>query len=406
MNKRPTILLAWGLGFAGLVIAGIGFFFLALNYLFPQVADVSALLNDGTGLVQGLVFACLGAFLVYQRPQHPISWLMLVMGLSGELSQVSAEYSLYTMVTRPGGLPGGIWVTWLQQWDWIPFVTSFAMILLFFPTGHLMSPRWNWLVYALIAASGVLWLVALFASPLYVNNDPNHSVPNPISTFSPSFQNDLAVFLNNGLLLYLLLSIPSLVMIVRRFRLAQGIEREQMKWFAYAALFSMLIIFVGNQLSLFGSWSQAVVNLGMTSPAIAIAIAILKYRLYDIDVLIRRTLIYGVLTLLLASIYFGSVVILQELFRSLTGQTSYLAIILSTLAIAALFSPLRRRAQTIIDHRFYRQKYDAQQVLERFAITVRDEVELEKLSGELLNVVHETMQPTSVSLWLRKIGDN
>ena len=196
------------------------------------------------------------------------------------------------------------------------------------------------------------------------------------------------------------------------------LQRQQTKWFT----FGLAIFLVVNIVQLFTpflpqndaptSGASILDDLTLTTLALisvviplAIGIAILRYRLWDIDVIIRRTLIYGVLTVVIALLYFSSIVALQQIFRQLSGQRSDIAIIISTLGIAALFNPLRRRVQDIIDHRFYRRKYDAQKVLERFAATVRDEVELEKLTGELLNVVNETMQPTSVSLWLKKTDD-
>lgn len=163
------------------------------------------------------------------------------------------------------------------------------------------------------------------------------------------------------------------------------------------------MVFTGNLLSLFGAWSQGIVNLSLVAFPVAMVIAILRYHLYDIDLIIRRTLIYALLTALLALVYLGSVVVLQQVFVTPTGaQQNEIVTVTSMLAIAALFVPLRNRVQNVIDRRFYRRKYDAQQILARFAATARDEVELEKLTGELLNVVSETMQPAHVSLWLKK----
>jgi hypothetical protein len=210
---------------------------------------------------------------------------------------------------------------------------------------------------------------------------------------------------NVSLSVYLFLFFVALVSVALRFRRARGAEREQIKWFAYAAVLILVMVFAGNGLSLFGTWSQGIVNLAIVALPVALVIAILRYHLYDIDVIIRRTLIYSVLTVLLALAYFGSVALLDQLFTALTGQRqSEIVTIVSTLAIAALFNPLRYRVQDGIDHRFYRRKYDAQQVLARFAAKARDETDLGKLTSELIQVATETMQPATVSLWLNSVG--
>jgi hypothetical protein len=181
---------------------------------------------------------------------------------------------------------------------------------------------------------------------------------------------------------------------------AKADERQQLKWFAYAAGL-LVVFFVANDF-LFPLVGDLLFLVGIALLPISVGIAILRHRLFDIDVIIRRTLVYGVLTAALALVYFGSVVLLQQLFRVLTGQTSQLAIVVSTLAIAAVFNPLRRRVQEVIDRRFYRRKYDAARTLAAFSATVRDEVDLDRLTAELLRMVEETMQPEHVSLWLRK----
>jgi hypothetical protein len=203
----------------------------------------------------------------------------------------------------------------------------------------------------------------------------------------------------------------SVFAIVFRFLRSEGDERRQIKWVAYAgtvvALCLVLQLTVLTVLPETGLLVE-VLNLGLvvslTGVPIAAGVAILKYRLYEIDRIINRTLVYGSLTALLALVYVGSVVLLQTLFRTLTGGDSQLAVVVSTLAIAALFNPLRRRIQTLVDRRFYRSKYDAAKTLEAFAATLRDETDLDALSGELVKVVRETVQPAHVSLWLRPSG--
>jgi hypothetical protein len=186
--------------------------------------------------------------------------------------------------------------------------------------------------------------------------------------------------------------------LILRFYRSRGDERQQLKWFVYAATLGFLAIVLAGETPVLGELVWLVAPLSLP---VAAGIAILKYRLYDIDLVINRTLVYGVLTVMLAGVYFGSVVVLQEALRALTGQESQLAVVVSTLMIAALFSPLKRRIQAFIDRRFYRRKYDAAQILEAFGAKLRDEVDLDQLTDDLAGVVRETLQPAYVSLWLR-----
>ena len=192
-----------------------------------------------------------------------------------------------------------------------------------------------------------------------------------------------------------------------RLRRAVGVERQQIKWFAYsAAIFAIGVVLIVIPLAIdtppWYEWAATAIFAAI-SPAIAISIgiAILRYRLYEIDTLINRTLVYGVLTVMLVALYFGVIVLLQSLFIAFTGKQSTLAVVASTLLIAALFTPLRRRIQGFIDRRFYRRKYDARKTLEAFSAHLRNETELDALSDDLVGVVRETMQPAHVSLWLR-----
>jgi hypothetical protein len=193
---------------------------------------------------------------------------------------------------------------------------------------------------------------------------------------------------------------------VRRL-LARGVERQQLKWFTYASTLAIsgviLTYTISEALSvLWLKWAgYALMEVGLVSVPISMGIAILRYRLYEIDLLINRTLVYGALSATLVALYFGDIVLLQRLFVALTGEKSTLAVVASTLVIAALFSPLRRRIQSFIDRRFYRSNYDARKTLEAFSAKLRDETNLDALSVDLVGVVRETMQPAHVSLWLR-----
>jgi hypothetical protein len=274
--------------------------------------------------------------------------------------------------------------------------------LLLFPNGRLLTPRWRG-----VAWLGALWIVvaSLFLAlvPGPIVNLPFAGNPFGWQVFSLAGSTTGAErgspWIWAALGIGLVPMGATVMSLILRFRLAHGKLRQQIKWIAFAAIFVPLAGIAGQ----FDHFlADLFVAFAVTIPYIAIAAAILRYRLYDIDVIIRRTLSYTLLTGLLAFVYFGAVVLLQYLFVAATGQRSPVAIVLSTLAIAALFTPLRTRVQTFIDRRFYRRQYSARRTLARFAASARDEVELEALMTELLHVVQTTLQPTHTSLWLQE----
>jgi hypothetical protein len=343
-------------------------------------------------------FAVVGAVLVAKRPTNLIGWIMATIVLMVAILPLGGAYATYVMATH--GRPDALAVlgAWTQNWYWYVLVSLVLVYLpLLFPDGRLPS-RW-WLPVALVAGIGTIGTVVLgaLADTLLVEEGPGYEIDNPIGIEGLGYVEDLPVF---GVLLVLLGVgiIGAVTSLVVRFRRSRGIERQQMKWIVYAAVL-LPLVFVSDLLP------DAVGNLlfGLILVAIptAIGIAVMKYRLYDIDIIINRTLVYGPLTATLALIYVGGVVGLQALFRTLTGQESTLAVVASTLAIAALFNPLRRRVQALVDRRFYRKKYDARKTLETFSTKLRDETDLGALSDDLLVVIQETMQPTHVTLWLR-----
>jgi hypothetical protein len=301
------------------------------------------------------------------------------------------EYSLYALVAQPHPLPGGRAMLWLQGWFWMLFIGLIVYLLLLFPTGRLPSSRWRpfaWVSVAVISAA-VIWSSAI--SPDVGFNAPPSLV-------------QLSVLLLGG--------VAAGSVIVGR-RGARGIERQQIKWLLYVG--PLFFIASGLHIGFYYFWlterswglwaSYLLVAIGGLSGPIAIGIAILRYRLYEIDLIINRTLVYGTLTAMLVALYFGVIVLLQRVFVVFTGQQSTLAVVASTLLIAALFNPLRHRIQSFIDRRFYRKKYDARKTLETFSSKLRDETDLEALRGDLVGVVRETMQPAHVSLWLRPLSD-
>jgi hypothetical protein len=337
-------------------------------------------------------FAVVGALVASRRPRNPIGWLFLAFAVVAAFAASADRYASYALVEHPSSLPGGDWVAWLASGIWHPAFGFFVFAFLLFPDGRLPSARWRpvaWIAaanYLVGGVIGVLW------GPLFGEFFPYAEPPFRLPDYFV-VEVAFAVFLYVNFAL-LALSAVSLVLRLRR---AAGVERQQLKWFVYAvALFALVfppsIIVLGD--------GRLIVFLLPLVPAAA-GIAILRYRLFDIDVVINRTLVYGALTVMLAAAYIATVVASQYVFRALTGQESQLAIVASTLTIAALFVPLRRRVQGFVDRRFYRRKYDAAKTLEAFNARLREETDLDALSSDVVGVVRRTMQPAHVSLWLR-----
>jgi hypothetical protein len=326
--------------------------------------------------------------------------LWLGVGLSFALVAFVHAYALYALVLEPGSLPAPrTIVTLIAPEGFSVFITLAPFLFLLFPDGRLPSRRWRFLSWVVVAV-GVLLVIF---GPLHNSGKGGGGfapVQDPISV-GGAVEQAIVFLVFGGVIVLFAASILSAISLVFRFRRAAGVERQQIKWVVYAAVLSsaylMLNFFISGLLNILFSTAA-----GLALYA-AIGIAILKYRLYDIDILINRTLVYGSLTALLALVYIGGVATTQAIFRVLTGQQeqSQLAIVVSTLVIAALFNPLRRRIQAFIDRRFYRRKYDAAKTLEAFSAKLRDETDLDTLSDDLVGVVRETMQPAHVSLWLR-----
>ncbi len=374
---------------------GVGIYFW-LKYklgLTSSYQDVAIFLGFGA-------FALVGSVLVAKIPTHPISWIMVTIGLTVGLGVAADTYAAYIMATH--GSPNILAVlgAWFNDIYWYPLLMlALVYIPLLFPDGHLPSPRWFPL--ALLPGITTMVIVALSAfRETLIGQSMPYRIDNPIGIAGlPIDENHPLNIIMEFLIGISLLGAAAAVLV--RFRRSAGVERQQLKWFLTAvALLPVMQIF------------DALTNLGdlgfifsIVAIPTSIGIAILRYRLYDIDLIIRRTLQYTLLTGLLALVYFGSVVLLQSTFETLTGQGSPVVIVISTLGIAALFTPLRRRVQDFIDRRFYRRKYDAEQTLSEFAAIARDEVDLEKLTDSLIGAVAETMQPEQVSLWLKEVGE-
>jgi hypothetical protein len=336
-------------------------------------------------------FLAVGALLAWKRPRNPIGWLFFAFGVGASVDFAAFQWAYRAVVDEPGSLPAGNLAVSIAGHLWHPSFELFVLSFLLFPNGRLLSPRWRWVAWAAIANGVVLLLLAPFESG-FVREEFPTAKPLIPSSITPVADHAWGVLLP----LTILMLVAAGVSLVLRLRRSHGEERQHIKWFVIPIAFIMFafpipLVVVGEAYG---------VSLFPLIP-VAAAVAILKYRLYDIDVVVNRTLVYGSLTATLAAVYLGSVLLLQLALDSVTSGSG-LAVAVSTLAVAALFRPARARIQTAVDHRFYRRKYDAAHTLEEFSARLREQVDLETLGGELREVVRDTMQPVHVSVWLRK----
>jgi hypothetical protein len=411
MNRRTASWLAWSLGaLSGAMFVGsVALWVLARSTHVPSSWGANLTVAGLLGEVLFLAFPLVGALIASKHPHNPIGWIMLADGLLWMLRDMFTYYSVYG-VAKPGSVPFPVGLAGVNHWLWVPAGGLLGTyLLLLFPDGKLPSRRWRSLAW-LSGAVIVLLSIGVILTPEPLEN--LGEIRNPLGLGAVPWLTTAGYVVLPLLPLCILASALSLVM---RYRRSGGEEREQIKWIAFAAsvvgllymiaLVSSFIvpseIWFAAGLPLWLDFLEYAALLSFTTVPIAMGFAVLRYRLYDINILINRTLVYGSLTAALVTLYFGGIVVLQRLFVLLTGQQSTLAVVASTLLIAALFNPLRRRIQSFIDRRFYRAKYDARKTLEVFSSKLRDETDLEALSGDLIGVVRETMQPAHVSLWLR-----
>jgi hypothetical protein len=353
---------------------------------------------EGNTLI--VIDVTVGAIVASRRPENPVGWLLLVSGLAISMNHFSAQYAIYALLAQPGSLPAGEALAWIASWLLPVYSGLQVFYLLLFPTGRLPSRRWKWLAWLTVAFILAGVILSAFSSGAYLGSLGPIRNPLGIEGFTNVYK---ALLYTVSPLLFAAVAL-SLLMRLRR---AVGVERQQLKWFAYAAaIFAVGIVLIVIPLAIdtprWFEWvGEAIFTAAGAAITISIGIAILRYRLYDIDVIINRTLVYGALTAILVAHYYGSIVWLQIAFVELTGQRSTLAVVASTLVIAALFNPWHRWVQAFVDRRFYRRKYDARKTLEAFSAKLRHETDLDALSDDLVGVVRETMQPAHVSLWLR-----
>ena len=406
MNRREDTWLAWYMCAVSLMLVVLGLLFLVVSQSAasaPVYAGASVYDFWLVNTVVAVSFSTVGGVIAPRLPPHnPVGWIFCTIGLLAGMRLFVAEYAIVTLLAEPGTplgrLPGGEALAWVSSWLWVPHIGLFVFLALLFPNGRPPSARWRpfaWLVGVVVVVGTVA--VATWPETAAGFDLTNHPIGIEVATTAV---NPVEIILYT-------LALMAMSSLVVRLRRSKGVERQQVKWFAYAvvvlAISAILAYVVSETLGIrwLGRISSVLVLVGVVGLPVAMSIAILRYRLYNIDLIINRTLVYGALTAVLVLVYLGSVVLFQDLYRALSGERSQLAVVVSTLVIAALFNPLRRRIQSFIDRRFYRRKYDAAKTLEAFSAKLRGETDLDTLSDDLTGVVRETMQPTHVSLWLR-----
>jgi hypothetical protein len=381
--------LAWTLWLVTVVLLVLGAWLEALN-----APARGSLWQQSLGLVPlSLPFATVGAVIAARQPHNVIGWLLCAFGFVVAVLLVGNQYSRHALVTAPDSLPAGDWAAWLAVWPVELTALLPLLVLVQFPDGHSLSPRWRPLVWLAVTLGMVSAATSALSAVNFTDNVPFAQHPLQLldaGTARTIYDTCAALFLG--------VQLAAACSVVVRLRRARGDERQQLKWFAYVGAVGAVLLL---------AWSfvrpDPVIVALVWFPALAasIGIAILRYRLYDIDRLINRTLVYGLLTAVLGGVYAGLVLVLGQLFGSLGDQTPSWAVAGTTLAVAALFQPARRRIQAVVDRRFNRRRHDAARTIQAFTVRLRDQVDLDTLSAELLAVVDQTMQPTNTSLWLR-----
>jgi hypothetical protein len=356
-----------------------------------------------------LAFPIAGVVVAIRQPANPVGWILLAIGAGWGLLAGVTSYADYGIRLHPGSVPAADLAAALTVSVWaVPVGLTGTFLLLLFPDGRLPGPRWRW-VARVAALTTVLGATTGPLDTGALESTPYAQTPNPLGIGG---MGPVVGVLNYGVLVLALTMAASAVSLVVRFRRSGPVAREQVKWLAAAAGASASIYLVDLCASLLAGgsgpepvWRVAlddafVLSVGLTP--IAIGIAVLRYRLYEIDVIIRRTLVYAALVGCLATLYLGGVYAIQAAVRSVSGQSGTLAVTISTLLVAAAFQPLRSRIQRAVDHRFYRGRYDAARTLESFSGRLREQVDIEAVSGEVLDVVRQTLRPAHASLWLRE----
>ena len=399
----PFTIAAWTLWAVSLV-------FVALSLLTARSAGAE---DPRAAVVGGLAVVSLvttGAVLVSRLPRNRIGWLLVLGGVVLAASGATSGLADYGLAVHPGAVPGAIWLAWVSEWTWAPEIACLLILLpLFYPSGRLLAPRWR----SVVVVAAALVLVGGVASALSPWIPDPFPVDNPLAVGGTA--GNVMSFLNNVVGTVLVVSGGSLAVasLMVRYRRGSAIERAQLKWFAAVATVTgvaALVSFATNNpsdatgptgaIGTVSAVSNVLIYVGLAVLPVAIGIAVLRYRLYEIDRIVSRTIAYGLLSAIVGGLFVGGILVFGAALAPLTGSNE-LAVAGSTLLVFAVFQPLRRRVQRLVDRRFNRARYDAERTVAAFAIRLSDEVDFERLRAEILATVTATVEPTSVSLWLR-----
>ena len=393
--------IAWALTGVGLALLALATAFIILNIPAGRLPNEAAWYDDLIITASLAVAIVVGGFVAARLPRNPYGWLLLIFGIAnGALQGLAEGYLIYSYVVAPEPLPFASLGFILAAMSFATWMSIIPLLFLLFPSGRLPSRRW-WPFAGLIILAYLTMTILLWQSPSAAFTP----LPNPFqATGAAGPVIDTVTSTALTFILFFAIPVSALSVVVRAIR-ARGPERQQYKWLGLASLLLIATILLNSEIVplLPGTLDALLEAAAYAGVPLAVGVAVLRYRLWDIDVIIRKTVLYAVVTILLGVVYTALVVVFQGIFTRITGQDSPAALVLSTLAIAGLFTPLRRAVQSFIDRRFYRRKYDAEQVLNRFAQTARDETDLDTLTAELLRVIQETMEPEHVSIWLKPV---
>jgi hypothetical protein len=403
VSERIVARIVWVLAALALAATVFGIWYELREGLGAQSAVV---VGDAIGwALLPIGFVLIGSLIVSRQPRNIIGLLLMVPGLL-VLSAGVIDIVFGSLAQEPASLTPGLWLRlWFDNWSWVLLIFPIIHLMLVFPTGRLLSPIWRWLVWLETGMILFMMFSAAFGEvigPLDVPEAEAWTVPNPIGFLPETFFGTAFNAVWTGGLV--VLAVSAFLAMVLRFRVASPLERQQLKWLLFAmSLFT--VVYAISALTAGGGEAGGIGDLlfviSVMAIPVSIAIAVLRFHLYDIDLIIRRTLLYAVLSGLLVGIFALSVFVIQSVIGGVVGEDSPLVVASSTLLIAALFNPLRRRLQDLIDRRLYRSKYDAQRVIDQFVSTARDQGDMSLLSTDLLEVVDRTVQPSLQGLWIK-----